>query len=142
LIAGARGLVYFNHSSGGTCPNVTALRDPCYAPVRAAVTATNQQVTALAPVLNAPSVTSGWSQAAGVDAVVKWAGGRFYVLAASDGGAVRWPFSMPCIGTATATLVGGEHRSIPVRAGAFADTFADGNAVHLYRIDGGSRCGL
>ena len=23
-----------------------------------------------------------------------------------------------------------------------ADTFADGNAVHIYRIDGGGRCGL
>jgi hypothetical protein len=142
LIAGARGIVYFNHSYGGPCANVVALRDPCYAPVRAAVAATNAQVTALAAVLNAPSVTSAWSQTPGVDAVVKWSGDRFYVLAASAGGPVVWRFSMPCIGNATATTLAGDNRSLPVRGGAFADTFADGNAVHLYRINGDSRCGL
>jgi hypothetical protein len=29
-----------------------------------------------------------------------------------------------------------------VSNGSFADQFADGNAVHIYRIDGGSTCGL
>jgi hypothetical protein len=62
LIAGARGIIYFNHSFGG--PNVTAnvLREPAYASIRAAVTATDARITALAPVLNAPTVTTGWSQ--------------------------------------------------------------------------------
>jgi len=35
-----------------------------------------------------------------------------------------------------------ENRSIPLENGGFSDYFADGNAVHLYRIDGGSTCGL
>ena len=26
--------------------------------------------------------------------------------------------------------------------GSFTDSFADKNAVHIYRIDGGSTCGL
>ena len=34
----------------------------------------------------------------------------------------------------------GENRTIPVRKGAFSDRFADGNAIHIYRINGGSRC--
>ena len=32
-----------------------------------------------------------------------------------------------------ATVVG-EGRSIPITNGRFTDTFADGNAVHIYRI--------
>ena len=50
-------------------------------------------------------------------------------------------FSIPCVGNATATVLG-ENRTIPVSAGSFTDSFADGNAVHIYRIDGGSTCGL
>ncbi len=50
-------------------------------------------------------------------------------------------FSIPCVGNATATVLG-ENRAIPVVAGSFSDSFADGNAVHLYRIDGGTTCGL
>jgi hypothetical protein len=50
-------------------------------------------------------------------------------------------FSMPCIGNATATVVG-ESRSVPIVSGSFSDAFADGNAVHIYRIEGGSTCGL
>jgi hypothetical protein len=30
----------------------------------------------------------------------------------------------------------------PSTTGHFSDTFADANAVHIYRIDGGSACGL
>src|SRR5262245_25670673 len=52
LIAGARGIMYFNHSFGGPCPTQHALREPCYASIREAVQATNRQITALAPVLN------------------------------------------------------------------------------------------
>ena len=29
-----------------------------------------------------------------------------------------------------------------VSGGSFTDSFADKNAIHIYRIDGGSRCGL
>jgi hypothetical protein len=31
---------------------------------------------------------------------------------------------------------------VPVANGQLTDSFADGNAVHIYRIDGGSTCGL
>ena len=50
-------------------------------------------------------------------------------------------FAIPCAGNATATVLG-ENRTLPVTAGSFSDSFADGNAVHIYRIDGGSTCGL
>ena len=77
LIAGARGIVYFNHSFGGPHETQHILRDgsnpsSAYAPIRSVATATNREIEALAPVLNSPTVSSGWSQGAGTTAMVKW----------------------------------------------------------------------
>ena len=142
IIAGARGITYFNHSFGGPCQTQHALRDPCYASVRATVKATNRQIKALAPVLNAPFVTSRWTHGPATKAIVKWQGGHFYVFAGSaQNVASTASFSIRCVGKATANVLG-ENRRIPVRRGSFSDSFADGNAVHIYRIDGGSACGL
>jgi hypothetical protein len=142
IIAGARGIIYFNHSFGGPCQTQHALREPCYANQRAMVKAVNLQIKSLAPALNAPSVTSQWTQSPAVKAMVKWQGGHFYVFAGSaQNTSSTGSFSMPCVGDATATVLG-ESRTIPVNGGSFTDAFADGNAVHIYRIDGGSGCGL
>jgi hypothetical protein len=141
LIAGARGIIYFNHSFGGPYQSQHVLRDPNYAPIRAAVRATNRQIADLAFVLNAPTVISGWSQGPGTTGMVKWANGHFYVLGGSAGSAVSGRFSLPCVGDASATVLN-EGRSIPVTGGSFNDSFADANAIHIYRIDGGSSCGL
>ena len=77
LIAGARGIVYFNHSFGGPHQTQQILRDGAvagsfYASIRSQVTATNRRIKALAPVLNSPTVRSGWSQGPGTTAMVKW----------------------------------------------------------------------
>ena len=142
LIAGARGITYFNHSFGGPCRTQHALREPCYARARATVKATNRQIKALAPVLNAPFVTSRWTHSPATKAMVKWSRGHFYVFAgAAENASSTGSFSIPCVGNATATVVG-EKRRIQVRRGRFSDSFADGNAIHIYRIDGGSACGL
>ena len=141
LIAGARGIIYFNHSFGGPCETQHALRDPCYASIRRVVTTTNRRIRKLAPVLNGPTVTSGWSKRAGTKAMVKWAAGHFYVFAGSAGSAVKGRFSLPCVGAARATVLF-EDRSIRVKRGTFRDRFRDGNAIRVYRIDGGSSCGL
>jgi hypothetical protein len=178
IIAGARGIIYFNHSFGGPNPTQHALREPAYAPQRAVVRATNAQITRLAPVLNSPIVGSGWSQGAGTTAMVKWATGKksaknrckknkkckkaegkksakkrckknkkcknakgqLYVFAGSEGSSVQGRFSLPCVSDAKAAVVG-ENRTVPVRNGSFSDHFADGNAIHIYRINVGSRCG-
>jgi hypothetical protein len=141
LIAGARGVIYFNHSFGGPNQTQHALRDPAYAAIRSAVKETNTRIATLAPVLNAPTVSSGWSQGAGTSAIVKWANGNFYVFAGSAGSAVTGRFSLPCVSDARATVLY-EGRTIAVAGGSFEDSFADGNAIHIYRIDGGSTCGL
>ena len=54
LIAGARGIIYFNHTFGGPNQTQHALRDPAYAAIRSAVSATNRRIAALAPVLERP----------------------------------------------------------------------------------------
>ncbi len=146
LIAGARGIIYFNHSFGGPNQSQHILREGAddnsgYAAIRSVVGATNRRVKQLAPVLNSPTVRSGWSQGAGTTARVKWAKGHFYVFAGSAGSSVNGRFSLPCVGDASAALVG-ERRTIPVRDGSFTDHFADANAIHIYRINGGSTCGL
>jgi hypothetical protein len=48
---------------------------------------------------------------------------------------------MPCVGDATVTVLD-ENRSIPMSGGVFSDSFANDTSYHLYRIDGGSTCGL
>ena len=132
-------------------PALVRLNQPCYGDHhtlrsdcdgnRAAVRAVNAQVSQLAPVLNGPTVTSGHSATGDVKYSVRWQGGKFWVLAGAHNGGGQSTFSIPCVGDATA-VVEGENRSVPVNGGQFTDSFADRNSVHVYRLDGGSRCGL
>jgi hypothetical protein len=141
LIHGARGIIYFNHSFGGPCKTQHALRDPCYTDIRAAVKQLDGRIAGLAPVLNAPFADGVVKGSAGVDAATKWYDGHFYVLAgANSTGAQTATFTMPCVGAASVTVLD-ENRTLPATKGSFTDQFADGNTVHLYRIDGGSSCG-
>ena len=73
--------------------------------------------------------------------MVKWAHGKFWVFAGADRGGGSATFSIPCVGNAKA-VIEGETRSLAINNGSFTDTFADKNAVHVYRIDSGSTCGL
>jgi F5/8 type C domain len=144
IIAGARGIIYFQHSFGIGQPcygDHHTLRSDCHGN-RAAVQATNAQIKELAPVLNAPFADGLVSTAAEVRAMAKYQGGKFYVFAGNkEAGPRTATFDVPCIGPATVTVLG-EGRTIPVTGGRFTDSFADGNAIHIYRIDGGSTCGL
>ena len=143
IIAGARGITYFNHSFSGSCRTQHALREPCYANARAVVKSTNQQIQQLAPVLNADAVTSGTTTSSGVRALYKWHDDHFYVFAGNrENVSTTGTMGLSCVGDATAVKLGEDGERIPVVAGTFADEFADGNAIHIYRIEGGSRCGL
>ena len=145
LIAGARGVIYFNHSFGGPCITQNVLRSSCggYPATRTMVTSVNAQIQSIAGALNGPQLTSGFTASANVRAAARWDGQNLHVLAGSgaNGGPFQSQFSIPCVGNATATVLG-ENRTVPITAGAWSDTFADGNAVHIYRVDGGSTCGL
>jgi PA14 domain len=146
IIAGARGIIYFQHTFAGPSGCVThhALREPlaCYSQVQAAVTNLDAQVKSLAPVLNAATVSSGSSTSSSIRAMVKWHAGNLYVFAGSrNNTSSTGTVNIPCVGNATAVRLG-ESGSVPVTNGSFSDQFADGNAIHIYRIDGGASCGL
>ena len=141
LIAGARGIIYFNHSFAGPCITDNVLRDPCYAKIRAKVTKLDRQVARLAPVLNAPYADGAVKASSGVNVSTKWYRGHFYVLAGSKRpGAQSATFSMPCVGSAIVNVLH-ERRSLKASNGSFTDRFSDGNAIHIYRVDSGSSCG-
>jgi len=141
IIHGARGVIYFNHNFGGSCLSQHVLRDSCGAGVRPTVTAVNQQITALAPILNSPFVDGLITTTGKVDTAVKVYQGSYYLIAGSaQQGAQSATFASKCASATTATVLG-ENRTVPVTNGRFADSFADGNAVHLYKINGGT-CGI
>ena len=135
IIAGARGIVYFNHSFGGPNPTQHCLREPAYTAVRAAVKRTNQLVAQLASVLNAPFADGFASAGPSVRTMAKFHHNKYYVFAGSKENDASTPtFSLSGIDSGTATVIG-EDRAIPILNGRFSDSFADGNAIHIYRID-------
>ncbi|MFD4267368.1 DUF4082 domain-containing protein [Rhodococcus sp. NPDC058481] len=140
IINGARGIVYFNHNFGGPCISHNVLRGSCGDAVRGDVTAVNQQIRRLAPVLNAPFVDGFARSDEPVDIAAKFHDGSFYLLVGSEQSAeTDAAFAITC-GDATSVEVVEENRTIPITNGTFRDTFADANAVHIYRITGGDSC--
>lgn len=140
LIHGARGIVYFNHSFGGECVTQHVLRD-CPGDQRPAVTAVNRQIKELAPVLNAAYIDGAVTAAGPADFSAKLHDGKVHILAGANkqtGGSVT--FQLTCGGSSAVVI--DENRTIPIVDGSFTDTFTDGNAVHLYRIEGGGSCGF
>jgi hypothetical protein len=135
IIAGARGIVYFNHSFGGPNQTHNCLRDPAYAAVRAVVKSTNQLVTQLGPVLNAPFADGFVSAGPSVRTMAKLYHNKYYVFAGSkENRASTSILSLSGVDSGTATVIG-ENRTLPISNGRFSDSFLDGNAIHIYRID-------
>jgi hypothetical protein len=135
IIAGARGIIYFNHSFGGPNQSQHCLREPAYAAVRAAVKDTNQLITQLAPVLNAPFAEGFISTNPSVRAMAKFHESRYYVFAGSkENVASTAAFSLLGVDNGMATVIA-ENRTIPISNGRFVDDFEDGNTIHIYRID-------
>lgn len=142
IIHGARGIVYFNHSFGGSCVSADVLRDPCGDAVRPMVTRVDATIRRLAPVLNAPFVDGLVTTHDGVDVAVKLYDGHFYVLAGSTRPGDRTVTLEFACGDPRSAEVLDEHRSVPIRDGHLQDGFAGADAVHLYRVDGGDTCRL
>ena len=134
IIAGARGIIYFQHSFGIGQPcygDHHTLRSDCHGH-RAAVTALNAQIRQLAPVLNAPTVTTGLGHSPNVRVLGKLSGGQLYIFAgAAENVSSTATFT---VASGTTAEVVGEGRTIPITNRSFSDAFANGNAVHIYRI--------
>ena len=132
LVHGANGFGYFCHSFYPSFDSVALLHD---ATMLAAVTALNQQVQSLAPVLNSRTVTNevtvSSTNATPIDILVKHYGGAIYVFAtAMRSQATTGTFTLPTRGTID---VIGESRQIQAGSGTFTDAFAS-YGVHLYKF--------
>ena len=137
IVHGARGIVYFGHSFGGPCQTFHVLRD-CGAELADGMAEINAEVTDLAPVLNGPELGGALHVTGAADAIAKTYDGDLYVLAtAASPEPGRVDFLLACAQDGDATVMG-EDRTVAVSGGQFADDFTDGNAVHLYRLDGNS----
>ena len=141
IINGARGIIYFVHNFGGPCRSYNLLRDHCGDAIRADFAAVNHQIARLAPVLNA-SFVDGYARSDGpVDLAVKRYNGSNYILAASTTNEPSEATIVLSCGNATSAAVIDENRTVPIANRSFHDTFADGNAIHLYRFtDTGPGC--
>ena len=136
LIHGSRGLIYFVHQFKPVFREAALLDDP---EMLTAVTALNRQITALAPVLNSPTISAGATvQSAKADVpvafMVKRHGGATYVFAVClREAATTATFTLSHLpGEPTVTVVG-ENRSLTAKRGVFQDSFEPWG-VHIYRV--------
>ncbi len=135
LIHGSRGLIWFVHQFKPTFREAALLDDP---EMLAAVTAVNQQITRLAPVLNSPTltyavkVTSSKTDVPIATMVKKHNGATFLFAVNMRDAATSATFSeLPKNSTVT---VLDENRTISLKDSSFTDQFEPW-AVHLYRIE-------
>jgi hypothetical protein len=138
LIHGANGILYFIDSW-----NPSFREDAIFetAAMVTAVTALDQQIKSLAPVLNSATVpdlvtvSTADDAAVPVDTMVKASGTSLYVFSAvSRTGTTTASYVVTGLTGNVSAQVVGENRTIDVVAGRFSDAFA-ANAVHIYDLD-------
>lgn len=138
LIAGARGILWFNAGFEGPCATGNAIRQPqiddsypCADNI-AAVKEINALIKQLAPVLNTQSYE--WDFGAGITTMLKVSGDHAYVFAMSADGPGEHSLVLPDgIGGESAEVVG-EDREIEIADGEITDDFASESSFHVYRI--------
>lgn len=139
IVHGSRGIIYFAHEISPVFRETGLLQD---ATMKAAVAAINEQITALAPVLNSATaaegkIATGLDSDVLVDVMTKRYGGDTYLFAVTDqsnsGPAMFWDPALPSTNATVEVL--GEDRQLAMIAGRFFDEFATTD-VHLYRIIG------
>ena len=147
LIAGAKGIVYFDHRFGdaqNTQDFAAMLHD---APMKAEITALSAQMQALAPALMADEanlVTSvassnttagplGGTHGVPIEYTTRQAGGKSYLFAMSARpGSTTATFTVPAAAGKTLTRIG-EAGTVTVSAGGtFIQSFSSDYEIHLY----------
>jgi hypothetical protein len=156
LIAGARGIIWFQHNFGGPCQDDNTFYDGSNPSSRMYnckqipgvtlhnvvqnISAFNHQVGVLNGVLLSPFAQHYVSVGgADVSVMAKDANGEFYVFAASGTPghppANNLPVHFKLAGNYTGVVtVIGEKRTLHAAKGVFTDTFATAETVHIYRI--------
>lgn len=137
LVHGAKGIGYFTHSWDPTYVSGAVLLDT---PMVEAITALNNQISALAPILNSPDLlgfatANSSNSEVPIDIMVKSYGAEHYIFSvAMRGGNATGIFT---VASGTMVEVLGENRTIPIINGQFSDDFS-AYGVHLYKITGSS----
>jgi hypothetical protein len=146
IIGGARGILYFNHTfHAAGFPSANNFRSSNYVGIQEAAREVNARVQELAPVINDTfaihfaTVSPAASVVNGIEIMAKYHANTFYIFSGSrESTALSSPtaatFTIPS-GVGTTATVLYENRSIAITNGQFTDTFANGNTVHIYRID-------
>ena len=156
LIAGARGIIWFQHNFGGPCIDFRTIIDGsnrasskynCQQTpgvtehdMVVALTKFNSEVNLLTAVLLSPFADGYVSSAGDVSYMAKYADGSFYIFAASGEPGIPPPSNQR-----VSFLIAGAHncqvnvinegRDIPVINGRFNDTFSNADSVHIYRVN-------
>jgi hypothetical protein len=136
LIHGSTGIIYFAHRFKPTQNDRALLEDPT---MLSAVTDINRCITALAPVLNSPTIEKGATATSSnprtsVACMVKKVDGETYLFAVNMRGFdTTATFDVRDLPANASASVLDENRSITVTSGRFSDPFTP-YAVHLYRI--------
>ncbi len=136
LIHGSMGIIYFVHEWQPKFDESALLSDPV---MLAAVTQINQQIAALAPVLNSPTLVDAAKVASSnsgvpIATMVKRQGEAVYLFAvAMREGRTRARFSVQGLAGLQSVEVLGEQRTLGAKDGLFEDDFPAWG-VHLYRI--------
>jgi len=137
IIHGSRGLIYFVHQFKPNF-NASSLLDD--AELLAGVTALNQEVTALAAVINAPEQSKlvdvkSENSDVPIAFTVRRTGKRLHIFAvAMRAGATEVTFRIRPRARSKSVTVLGEADTLPLRSGKFVDTFGP-YEVHLYEIE-------
>lgn len=137
LIHGANGITYFIDTWNPAFREDGIFAD---ATMAAAVTALNQQIKTLAPLLNSANIpnlvgVTSSNAVVPIDLMVKASGQTLYIFsAAARAGTTRATFAVSDLPADGSVTVVGESRTIDLATGKFSDDFA-ANGVHIYQLD-------
>jgi hypothetical protein len=142
IIGGARGIEWFDHDFGGSDGGYAESGDdlidsnPVFAGLQAAVKTFDNEVTALAPVLNSSFANGYVTNNGQMNVMVKYnaADNHFYIFAAPRSNSAQTITFHVAGGYSGPVQVYNEGRSVTASGGAFTDTFSGQTAVHVYVV--------
>ena len=142
IIGGARGLQWFDHDFGGSSGGYAESGDDLidsnsvFAGLQAAVKAFDNEVTALAPVLNSSFANGYVTNNGQMNVMAKYnaADNHFYIFAAPRSNSAQTITFHVGGGYSGPVQVYNEGRSVTASGGAFTDTFSGQTDVHVYVV--------
>ncbi len=134
IIGGARGVEYFDQYSNIAETGYTGNGHYAAGAMYDAITTTDAEVTALAPIINAPFAEKYVTASGAMSVMAKYYDGHFYVFAIPHAsGSQKVTFTLAGAPGGTMTVLN-ENRTVPVSGGKFSDTFANEDTVHVYEL--------